>query len=301
MAFHLFFCYLVPKLVEEMSQKSKVISYNSAACAWATGRKWQLALCLLNGMSEARLPPNVISWTTAMSACQEGPWQHALGLLEGMRTAALSPNAFSYRVAMKCLHWEYALSLLFEADAHVAKSSFDGALAACARGRAWEQAFSLMWTTRLSPSRFTTNVMNTAMTACKGQWQQALILLEVMQKFRLRSIISYTVALSACAQAGQWIQALSLFKSLSAEERTVMSGSAVISSLEKATQWQRALNLFSVMLTNLEPDVMAYHAVVSACEKGGQWQHALNFLAMHRKMVCQAVALGNGLASAIWS
>ena len=234
-------------------------------------------------MSEGRLPPNVISWTTAISACGDGPWQHAVGLLESMFTAALSPNAFSYRAAMKCLHWEQALSL-FKTDS-AAKSSFDGALAACARGRAWEQAFSLMWRKRLSPSRFSSNVMATAMSACKGQWQQALILLEVMQKMRLRSKNSYTVALSACAQAAQWIRALSLFKSLSAEERTVMSGTAVISSLEKAAQWQRALNLFSTLFSVLtkEPDVMAYHAVVSACEKATQWQHALNFLAMHRK------------------
>ncbi|CAK0790325.1 unnamed protein product, partial [Prorocentrum cordatum] len=57
------------------------------------GGQWQPALALLSEMREAKLEPNVISYSAGTSACEKGgQWQRALALLSEMPEAKLEPD-----------------------------------------------------------------------------------------------------------------------------------------------------------------------------------------------------------------
>ncbi len=56
-----------------------VISYNSAISACEKGQQWEQALRLLLEMRSSRLEPNVMSYNSAISACEKGQqWEQAL-------------------------------------------------------------------------------------------------------------------------------------------------------------------------------------------------------------------------------
>ncbi|CAK0790323.1 unnamed protein product, partial [Prorocentrum cordatum] len=60
------------------------------------GGQWQPALALLSEMREAKLEPNVISYSAGTSACEKGgQWQRALALLSEMPEAKLEPDIIS--------------------------------------------------------------------------------------------------------------------------------------------------------------------------------------------------------------
>eukprot|EP00438_Fugacium_kawagutii_P017746 Skav203039 [mRNA] locus=scaffold583:621631:624454:+ [translate_table: standard] len=82
----------------------------------AKGSQSSLALDLLQQMPRKQVTPNVISYSSAISAfAKGGDWQMALDLLQEMQTAATPPNVISYNAAIsaceKGKHWEMALRL----------------------------------------------------------------------------------------------------------------------------------------------------------------------------------------------
>jgi pentatricopeptide repeat domain-containing protein 1 len=55
-------------------------------------------------MAQAGVAPNVISYTSAITACDRcGEWQQALLLLQRMTAAAVQPNAITYTAVMSAL------------------------------------------------------------------------------------------------------------------------------------------------------------------------------------------------------
>ncbi|CAK0885507.1 unnamed protein product, partial [Prorocentrum cordatum] len=66
------------------------------------GEQWQRALALLSEMWEAKLDPNVVSYSAGISACEKGEqWQRALALLSEMWEVKLEPDsATSLRPAL---------------------------------------------------------------------------------------------------------------------------------------------------------------------------------------------------------
>ena len=60
-----------------------VITYSSAIGACEAGGKWQRALDFLERCVSAGIQPNMITYSSAIGACEEGgKWQRALDLLE---------------------------------------------------------------------------------------------------------------------------------------------------------------------------------------------------------------------------
>jgi pentatricopeptide repeat domain-containing protein 1 len=58
------------------------ITYSAAISACSKGGQWQLALNLLSLMPEARVVPDRINYNAAISACEKGSqWQLASNLL----------------------------------------------------------------------------------------------------------------------------------------------------------------------------------------------------------------------------
>ncbi|CAE8612497.1 unnamed protein product [Polarella glacialis] len=234
-----------------------VISYSSAISACEKGGKWQLALSLLHGMPDERVIPNKISYNAAISACEKvGKWQLALSLLSSMPDMGLIPDEIGYNAA----------------------------ISACEKRGSWQQALSLlsaMPDKRLIPDRIS---YNAAISACArgGQWQLALSLLSSMPDLRVvPSEVTYNVAISVFEKAGQWQLALSLLSSMPeiSSMPNVISYNAAISACEKGGQWQLALSLLSIMPARaVIPDTISYSAAISACEKGNRWELAFRLL-----------------------
>ncbi|CAK0800611.1 unnamed protein product [Prorocentrum cordatum] len=80
--------------MREAKLEPNVISYSAGISACEKGDQWQRALALLSEMRDAKLEPNAIfSYNAGMSACEKGEqWQRALALLGGMREVKLEPN-----------------------------------------------------------------------------------------------------------------------------------------------------------------------------------------------------------------
>jgi pentatricopeptide repeat domain-containing protein 1 len=62
--------------------------------------KWQLALVRLSVMPEARMVPDEITYSAAISACEKGgQWQLALNLLSLMPDTRLAPDEITHNAA----------------------------------------------------------------------------------------------------------------------------------------------------------------------------------------------------------
>ncbi|CAK0888794.1 unnamed protein product [Prorocentrum cordatum] len=83
----------------EAKLEPDVISYSAGISACEKGEQWQRALALLSEMQELNLESNAISFTiynAGISACGNGEqWQWALALLTAMREAKLEPNVIT--------------------------------------------------------------------------------------------------------------------------------------------------------------------------------------------------------------
>ncbi|CAK0874049.1 unnamed protein product [Prorocentrum cordatum] len=85
----------------EAKLEPNVISYSAGISACEKGEQWQQALALLSDMWEAKLEPNVISYNAGISACEKGEqWHRALALLSEMREAKLEPDVISSATAL---------------------------------------------------------------------------------------------------------------------------------------------------------------------------------------------------------
>lgn len=103
----------------------------------------------------------------------------------------------------------------------------------------------------------------------KHDWQEALHIFNLVKTSA--SVVTFNVAISACARGAIWQEALLLLEDLASQrlQGTVISYSAVINSCEKAGEWRCALACLDAMKhKRLEPNVIAFNAALSACTKG---------------------------------
>ncbi len=62
-------------MLEEMAhqlQTPDMVSWSTAICACEKGNQWEGALGLLQEMAQQLLTPDVVSWSAAISACEKG-------------------------------------------------------------------------------------------------------------------------------------------------------------------------------------------------------------------------------------
>ena len=63
--------------------------------------QWERALSLLVAMRRAEIAPNVISFNTAIKACEKaGEWERALALLGEMASVDVAPDRISFNTAI---------------------------------------------------------------------------------------------------------------------------------------------------------------------------------------------------------
>eukprot|EP00913_Durusdinium_trenchii_P007401 g6960.t1 len=124
------------QVMPEASMTLDAISYNATISSCAKGAQWQTALQLLDTMLSVEVWPDVISCTSAISACEKDAriqadatsfnalisscdkseeWEMALHLLEEMLQVDLQPDLITYTCLLNCYEtarqWQRALEL----------------------------------------------------------------------------------------------------------------------------------------------------------------------------------------------
>ena len=115
----------------------------------------------------------------------------------------------------------------------------------------------------------------------KRDWRAALTVLRSLEE--RANAVHYNAAIDACGKGGQWKQAISLLREMSAADLPLdsFSFSSAISAQAKAPDgWRRALALLRVMrMQGLPPSRYCHNAAVSVCGASGEWRRALQLLA----------------------
>lgn len=101
---------------------------------------------MLQRMKDRGVERDVVSWTTAIKACQEAnDWAKALHFLARMELEGVEPNEITYATTIHVLgqagRWEEAIKVLDRMEAKGLRNvvAFTSAMAACEMGQAYEE------------------------------------------------------------------------------------------------------------------------------------------------------------------
>ncbi|CAJ1440157.1 unnamed protein product [Effrenium voratum] len=299
------------------------VAYNVAIRACAAGSRWQLALALVlelsRGEKGSSLAPDVATFSTAMGALGKR-WPLALQLLELLRASLLKCDGISYNVAVSscagAAQWAHALSLLkasaassvgpdrtlarsllggldvagtwrwtLQVLAELPRFFVPGKLHLTSRTLALEQSgnwpavlnsLSTLAMMRISPN---SAMYSKAIGSCEARWPVALHLLEAAQWLRTPRGAARAVRL------WRWREAASLLGDL---PRCRLAPDTVAASASGASApWQRAGRQLSFLRSmRLKEDLPACNVVMKSCAADGRWQHVHHLLS-----VAQARAL----------
>ena len=146
---------------------------------------------------------------------------------------------------------------------------------------------------KIAPS---TNSYSAAINACEegGQWQPALQLLSLMPKEKVvPNTMAYSAAISACEKCGRWQSALPRLSWMPARRLCEMQSLTVQPSVP--SRWSMAVSSTSCELdvsSKVVPNTIAHGAAITACGEGGQQQSALHILSsMLKTRLCHAQSL----------
>eukprot|EP00913_Durusdinium_trenchii_P033740 g31584.t2 len=208
-------------------------------------------------MFHSILYPSIISYNTAIAACEHGPWDLALALLEDLQRQGLHARADTLSTAMsvcsKALRSGVALQLLSKIPRH-------------------------------TPQRHLLIAYNTALNACarSQRWTWSLELLEDMSRVDLSpDVVSFSSAVTACGKSQAWPMVLGLLEDLNTRSCAMNDYlcNAVMDSCSRSFQWQVALGLLQKMdEQKLQPSMVGTSLAVSTMAASGHETVALSLL-----------------------
>ena len=172
--------------------------------SFETEGHWQEALALLTDMINCALLPDVISFDTAMSACDKAEkWQEALELLAKLHSASLQEDVITCSALMsacvKAEQWALALRF-FEEMKNIQRNIFvyTGAMKAFETCNAWMSSLLVFDDMMCSFLEADTVARNAVMGACSDFWWIAVGLLG--SSVGQCDEVSYNTLLTACAK-----------------------------------------------------------------------------------------------------
>lgn len=208
------------KAVFEISQFTEpaVVTYNAAISACGKQRKWQAALQLLCSLEHGRLQPSIVSYNAAMAACAGASlWERTLQLLPTLHSKRLRESAITFLTAISACgkggHWQGACHLLMEAKrcSAVTAGICNAVITAYDRSMQWQRAMQLIG--EMCKEQMVDVIsFNAALSACKGPWQTAVLLLSTLESLEVQADqITYNSAITACVKGDSWQMAVYLF------------------------------------------------------------------------------------------
>ncbi|CAK9085416.1 unnamed protein product [Durusdinium trenchii] len=316
-----------------------VISFNTLLTAMELS-SWELCLSVLQEANQLLVTPNMISFNSAIGACDRaGKWECAIGLMEQASRARLRKNIITCNSCINaCLQsscWTISLQLLYTAAycrLNPDVVSFTSALSVCSRAGFWQVAICLfqdMKRNTITPNEVACGALMVALNAkwemslnfldelwrsrtlnsatCNAaisslKWECALQLLQRMKSEKLADEITWNTAISVCGHSQQWQWALELLAHT--DGPGLVSFNTAISACEKGDGWPAALALLSEMPEKyILPDIVSLNAAMTAC--ASRWQIVLCLLnsciwQVRKNIVSYNIALSSCEKSSSW-
>ncbi|OLP87380.1 Pentatricopeptide repeat-containing protein, chloroplastic [Symbiodinium microadriaticum] len=274
------------------------------------GRRWEVAMNLLERAVSSKVEADVCTLTAALSNFNwEDPWHWSLQCFGLLRRQHLQTNAVASATAAKAFelstHWAPALALLsslardgcrpcaatglaacgacgqvssWERSLHISLSGAPARVASCARGTAWCLALfvAAVPERRREVARVSLNAAMSALGRIE-LWQTVAGMLSQMSRRQIvPDIISHNSVISAMLHS--WEDALAILRLLGGCGGLV-SSNAALRSMARAAQWPLALQLMLAMRRRARAIAgITWNSVLSACENDGQWPVALLLL-----------------------
>jgi len=255
---------LTDEYIERWSEKSGVdtrfINVAIAACS----SNWRSSLEIFSLLTRFQLSPNVVTYNTMISTfASNGQWQRALAFAEKAREDKIRWDAVTYNAVISSLatpgKWRESLELLENArrkGLKIASQHVTGVLKAAARSKDWEVAVSLLCKFAAEDSNWASQTTHDSRSR-QGRRQQT--------QGALIDSIAVAMAISACAFAREWKQALILFSTI--------QGSPVS---ELQLEWKKIAQRVPLSLqrlrTRLAPTSMAITStILSLWKQHGLW------------------------------
>ncbi|CAE7482365.1 unnamed protein product [Symbiodinium microadriaticum] len=280
------------QLLKDVPEKqcADVQTWNAAIAACASAGRWEEALWLLE--EEMNAEPDLYSYNSAITACEDRHWERALHLVMcRMGERQLQPDSVSFTAAICTAREEHdiTLSLLHEMFIRgVPRTARTYAALIATAGQHWAQALALFKYSKQEGIEATTQLCGSTLRACAAgrQWALAVGLLEEMQGQNVAvNNEACHAAISSCIVAwnnedpGHWREALAMAGALrrAALQPDTATYVALISACSSCSRWQEALAIHTEahLEATSEVQTMCTNALITAFGRGTEWRSAL--------------------------
>ncbi|CAK9049839.1 unnamed protein product [Durusdinium trenchii] len=175
---------------KDVVRQANCIAYNAAMSACEKAGQWPFALELFGEVSSLRVQLDICTCGAAISACEKGErWEKAIFILQ--RESLMKSSLIGYNAA----------------------------ISACGNKRQWAQSFHLFLEVqdivpRLSEVTFSAMISALDVGHPSNLWELCLWILHMSGQSMSINLITYNTALTACANAGKWREALQLLSDM---------------------------------------------------------------------------------------
>eukprot|EP00434_Breviolum_minutum_P005930 symbB.v1.2.005229.t1/scaffold293.1/size237565/10 len=239
---------------------------------------WPWTLQLLLQMTFLRLPPDLQSYSAAISSCRP---RIAMQLLEELAMRSLQPNLVTYNATVRTCElsssWPLAISLLVDIKRQKLQPNiitYNSAIKACEVAGQWRLAMELLQLLKKEKLRPSVVTFSSMISTCEKatQWQRALQLLHLARQRDAANVVTIAAAISACEKAENWQHALALLADLGSDAN-IVAMSASISAVSTVAYWCSATELFAQLVERvMQPEVITYNALLG---------HRLNMITLN--------------------
>jgi pentatricopeptide repeat protein len=223
------------------------------------------------------------------AAVRSGDWTFVNDTLDAEQTWSIGEWRAMLQATSQVNDWEGALQLLGRLGRPDA-DAFGYAISACARANQPEQAHELLDQLAKAGVEAPARAYNIVISsyARRKEWHAALQMLEATPA-RVRNVVSYNAALSACKAAARWEEALELLARMERDgpPPDIVSYSTAAAACQKAKRWEPALELLERLNASSTgaggrnvirppaPNAFTYTSAVVALSEAGKWEEAL--------------------------
>lgn len=271
------------------------------AASWASGSRWEEALCVLADAETAAAAVQA----TSRAACIEA----AVHLL---RRLPSDPKLSTSLVAAcgKVFEWRSALQVFGHLQENDVADviAYNATMTACSNAHQWTQVLQLLeeltstfthskW--EAEETRGNLRAFTAAMDACKSakKWALALLLFEQISEQVVPDLPAFGAVIANCAVAGRWMQVLCLLESMGKLkiEVDVAHQTALIDAMAKKSEWSRAVaTLNRIVLDGGQHFHDFTGPAVESCQAATQWE-----VALHLWQMFPSIAAGHCLLLAL--
>jgi len=324
------------QMMKDRNLKLDVYVYTGIIDLCAKAGLWKQSLDLLDEMRSKGISPNGFTYSVAISACGKGgQWERSLELLYQMKERGIHVNTITYNAAIGALANASSKNMRQALKEERSKKYLDRVLEngdstfmgnglstiqsygqfQSDENQLWRKALNLIDQMKENGVKPDAITYSSAIKVCgaAGQWEEALKLINIMQKGGPKTRpnrISYTNAITACGISGEHEHALRLFNDMKNDgvQPDRVSYNALISALKIGNQAEQVYNVWNEMcgrtntsdrsddviataapdVRKIAPDIITVTDVLSTLERSSGWREKSDIVfeeAVNRKIL----------------